>query len=196
MPHGRRLDIQAPIGVDFAQFTANLKRFNTRCETPKCHPDVSPAFMYHQSIWSFAYLCRDCWEEVNYLDGKPRMAWDVRLAEHMWELMMRRAYPHMNVKSGFLLEDMLESREVNEKLLAKRETRQRTAEQRELRTQIRESTTRIGAPDDELLVAREREDLRKQMGMPTLGRKPVDRVSVLRARLIIPSPLSTDKEDE
>lgn len=196
MPRGRRLDIQTPVPVDLAAMTVNLRKFNTRCESPKCHPDVSPAFMYHQSSWSFCYLCQPCWDEVNCLTGKPLIAWQISLAEHMWEVMMRRAYPHMNVKSGFVLEEMLESRVANERKLASLAASERAAEQRDLRRQIRESSTKIGAPDDELLVARERQDLRKQMGMPTLGRERVDHVSILRSKLIIPSTTSTDKEGE
>lgn len=196
MPRGRRLDIQAPVSMDFAIMTANIKKFNTRCESPKCHPDASPAFIHHQTAWSFCYLCQPCWEEVNFLTGGMLVAWEVALAEHMWELMMRRAYPHMNVKSGFVLEEMLEIRVENERKLATLADKERAAEQRDLRRQIRESSTKIGAPDDELLVARERQDLRKQMGMPTLGRERVDRTSILRSKLIIPSISSTDKEGE
>lgn len=194
MPIGRRLD--APeVNIDFDAMSRWLDQHDTLCEAPECEGNPRRAFTYHRSAWSFIFICLPHVEMVDKMGALSLAAWEKRVAEHMYEKFLVRSYAHTNIKSGLLLEESMTMREEAERELRKIELRQGQVEQRELRKAIRDSETKIGAPDDDLLVARQRQDLRARMGQPLRGERPktAERVKMLTARLLV--PIATDKKE-
>lgn len=200
MPVGRKLDV-GPIVLDFELINGLLAQHETTCETPACyHRDggPEPAWYYYQTTWSFAWVGQGCYEYAQTLSGVRRDKYDRELAEHMMELLLVRSYAHQNRKSGFLLERSIAARDKIEKEIKRLEKHDAGLERRELRKAIADSHIKVGAPDDELLVARQRQDLRVRLGKPMIGRPVTDRAASLRAKLIVPSIFQspTKKEGE
>lgn len=170
-------------------------KYNTKCETPECKDRLNPAFTFYHTTWSLIWICEPCFNQYYEATGELKKRQDRALGEHMYDLMMRRSYNYMNDKSGYMLEEMIAQRA---KVMHEIETagdKQRAAERRELRSQINEAKTKVGAPDDEILIARERQDLRAQMGKPILGQQRTDRLAGLRAKLIVRLPIEEKNDD-
>lgn len=196
MPVGRRLRLKpGEVQIDQEALESLLEKHKTGCESPECKLRPKSAFTFYHTTWSFAFLCETCFNKYNGATGGPKRRQDLALAEHMHDLMMHRSYVYMNTKSGFLLEEMILLRKEIERKINRIEQQSASAERSELRKQIRESKTTIGAPDDELLVAREREELRRRMGLPTTARLRTDRTAPLRAKLIVNVQLRKENND-
>jgi hypothetical protein len=186
MPIGRPLRLQpGQVTYDLAYLREMFALHQTRCETPECFADPNPADNFYHTVWSFIWICSECHDIYTTLPPRDKLQWDRLLAEHMYELMLRRSYNHMNEKSGFALEAAILKRQALLKKIKRSAPEQRAAEQRELRNQIRESKTKVGAPDDELLVARERQDLRAKLGMPIPSRPRRNHIGILRSKLVV-----------
>lgn len=187
MPRGRKL--KAPhVDLNADDVRRWMAENGTRCEAP-VHPldDAPLASWYIWTDWSFAFLCKSCDKHVASLTGTTRTAWEIRLAEHMYEVMSRRSYVRANVASNFQLEHVIAERNETVRKIERLATTERSAAQREIRKHIKEAGTKVGIADDEILTARQRQIKREQSGAPRLGPARTDRGAVLRSKLIAPS---------
>ncbi len=197
MPIGRPLNIDR-IDLDLDFYREMLEENNSTCESLMCADKETPAWAYYQSRWSFLFLCADCYIKVMKLGPSRRQAWDKYMAEVMYEKFLQRSYVHQNNISGFALEESLIVRAQTQKEIDKLKARQEHEERRELRHAIRASATKIGAPDEELLVARQRQKARQDAGLPTIGApsKRSEKIKLLTSRLIVPTLFSAVNKND
>jgi hypothetical protein len=195
MPRGRKLNVPDLI-LDMEQVQEWFAQYGTVCES-FLHKigDEPPAEEYYQTTHSFVFLCGECNTIAWANSPADKTDWDGRLAEHMYDLMCRRSYVQTNLKSDFMLEEIVAQRAESVRQIEKLASTERAAEQQEIRKHIRESPIKVGTADDEILVARQRQTKREQAGTPRLGPARVDRGSVLRTKLIVPA-LPDKKEGE
>lgn len=188
MQIGRRLN-KPPIVLNMDDVRRWFKENGTVCESP-LHKlgEEPPAVTYYQTDWSFAFLCAACNAMAKASTGSSKTAWDRRLAEHMYQLMVRRSYVHANIQSDFMLEEIIAQRNEAVKQIEQEDKKRDAAERGEIRKHIRESPVKVGMADDEILSARQRQVHREQSGAARVGPARVDRASVLRAKLIAPLP--------
>lgn len=175
-----------------------FKQEGTTCESLACWSENVPAYDYHVTRVSFVFLCKACKIGVLTMHPDVRKNWERDLGVNMYSQLMKRSYVVANVNSGFALEEAIEERENLLDELAKIKQKEEAAQRRELRKAIRESSTKIGAPDEELITARQRQEIRRLSGLPILGGERVDKAAVLQAKLIPPVTLLaiTSKETE
>ena len=183
MPVGRKLNV-AMVEVNLPMFQAMFKKHGTMCEAPGCNP-VQPAFAPYQSVWSFSFLCKAHYDHVISLRDRMRLAWERTLAEHMLSLLHRQSYTKSNINSGFLLEQAIAVREEAAAELDRLASRAEAKTRADLRRQIRESGSKPGIADDEILTPRLRQAARQQAGIKQPGPKPVNHRAILIPRLIV-----------
>lgn len=195
MPIGRKLNVDR-VELKFDFIHPLLVKNGSTCEAVECASKPQPAWFYLQTEWSFILICKAHYDFVQLMPASVRLYWDKRLAEYMYEKFLERSYAHMNVKSGLLLEEAMTARIEAEKEIARLEAKQDGVERRELRKAIKASGTRIGSPDDELLVARQKQDLRVKLGHARIGpaSQTPAKIRLLKSRLLIPK-MNVEEEE-
>lgn len=153
--------------VDVDWINGMLQAYGTKCEVKGCtQAAVTPYF----TCRVFVFICEEHDSFVRSLSDTHKF--DMQLAEHMYDLMLRKSYVHMNNRSGFVLEEMVRNYQEDLKRHDQTKVQRENAERRELRNAAKKADIKIGAPDDALLVGRQRNDLREKMGLPIIGKKP------------------------
>lgn len=136
--------------------------FGAHCEAPRCALPADSVFL-HEIVAALL-----CGTHLAQAKAAPNSA-AIWLRKALADGLMLHSFDIANKESGGALLRRLRQRDLElvrqKKLLAGREK----SEARELRKLVRESGIKVGAPDDALLVARQRQDLRRQMGEPIRG---------------------------
>lgn len=138
----------------------------TVCEMPSCG---GQAVFPYRNDRSVMYVCEDDKARIESVPASQRAQFDKRLSETMYRGMLAKSFVFMNNESGFKLEELVEDFKRQVAALDKSAARLESEQRREIRRVQQESQARIGAPDDELMTGRQRQDLRRQMGQPTRG---------------------------
>jgi hypothetical protein len=172
---------------------------DSRCEWPACKDDPQPAEYWYQTMWSFVWLCGEHFEFTETLhDGPPnvKLMWDKKLAEFMYSKLLVFSYVHTNAQSGGALEAAIDARNEAAIKLGKAEQRAPAQARRETRAAIKASDIKIGSPDDDLVTSRGRQIQRKRSGAKQLGPSSSAGLTVLRAKLTVPTAHIIPEENE
>lgn len=145
---------------------------------------------------SAVFMCLPCNKLIEVATGAARTDLDKQISEIMYSGLLRRSYVHLNNASGFALEEMVADFQDRVKNLGKMDDRRASLERREIRQNLAKAQSQVGMPDEELLTARQRNDLRARRGQPARGtqRKPRELKSVPSATLEVPTPSITAAE--
>lgn len=157
--------------VDDTWVADMLASHRTHCEMTRCALAATQVYFYPPVA---AFLCK---LHFDFAQDQPLIAVS-RLTTSLNEgLRLHSFIKHNQEAGGALMDSILERDKEVERQAELAKSRERE-EQRELRQLIKESGIKVGAPDDELLVARQRQDLRARMGEPLMGRprKPIEPV--------------------
>lgn len=191
MPVPIRLKI-SKAQLDLDELRLHLTNAGTTCESPRCD---QPAVTYHQSSWSFAYICLGHQGLIGTLPPDLLLEWEMELAEHLFEMFLMFSFTHQNIQTEFALQEAVNERVRIEREIKAAERKRSSQERRELRTAINRSQISIGTPDDQLLVARQRQAIRKAHGKPLIGVQKKDKVAILRPKLIVTLRPSAEKTE-
>lgn len=199
MPLPIRLKLLVPFTDEILdEIRYELEERGTVCEYPKC---TSQAVLPYRNSHSLLFVCEehDRLTKTAAKDPKSKFAMDRFLSEAMYEGMLSKSYVHLNNKSGFVLEEMVEAFEAEAATAVAKQAVHASKQQRELRKAFNESKIRVGAPDDDLMTGRQRNDLRERMGKPRIGSPTVQRtlptvhtadlITTPTPDFIIPAPL-------
>ncbi len=181
MPIPAKLKVST-VELELMEARLYFKIYGTTCEIDSC---AEPADNYHQSEWSLVWICAGHASEVHALSGGSLLTWERKVASQLYERMLQFSFVHQNHETGFALQEAVNRRAELEKEISKHTAKQRSAEQRELRKAIRETDVRVGRPDEELLIARQRQEARKQEGKPVIGAQRKDVAALIRPKLIV-----------
>lgn len=147
------------------QIREQLIERGTVCELCQSAQAVVP----YRNDRSVMYVCEDDKARIDSVPASQRAQFDKHLSEVMYRGMLAKSFVFMNNESGFRLEELVENFRRQVAALDKNATRAEAQQRREIRQAIKEQQVKIGAPDDDLMSGRERQDLRRQMGLPTRG---------------------------
>jgi hypothetical protein len=171
------------VEVDLDLYREMFLRYGTMCELAECKP--MPAHAPYQTGLAFIFLCETHFDHGSTRLGHAKTLWDRRMGERMRDLMHRHSYVESNIAGGHALERAVAAREEVLAEIVKIQKKQVASEKRDLRRQIRDAPGKIGAADDSLLSARQRQENRVAEGGKPAGPKPVNRVALLIPRLIV-----------
>ena len=157
----KKLSLPIPT-VDEAWVADMCRAFGAHCEAPRCALPAESVFL-HEIV--AALVCEMHLAQAEAAPN-PTAIW---LRKALADGLMLHSFEIANRESGGALLRRLRQRDLElvkqKELLAGR----KKDEARELRKLVRESGIKVGAPDDALLVARQRQDLRSRMGEPIRG---------------------------
>lgn len=163
------------LAVEFTPFILSVCRRElaarqTRCEFPEACNAL--AAVPYRNKYSFVYLCDAHFAKIEKATGRDRADLDNSISRHMYQGLLAKSYVWNNNQSGGALDELVDAHQaqVAKALKAAERANARTiAAQRGL---IQEHATKVGAPDEELLVGRDRNDLRKKFQQPARGPEP------------------------
>lgn len=193
MPLPRKTKVRVNLDEDLlAEIEYELAERDVACEL-NCGGQATTMYLNERSA---VFMCRSCRQTVELATGALRTDLDKNVSEIMFSGLLRRSYVHLNNESGFKLEQLVATFQDQVKNLDKLDERRAKNERREIRQNLVKAQSQVGMPDEELLTARQRNDLRARRGQPTRGpqRKPRELKSVPSATLEVPTPSITAAE--
>jgi hypothetical protein len=140
---------------------------NTTCEFfARC---ILGATTPYRTAYSVVFLCDSHFIEVETASGARRAELDLQLSVSMYEGMLRKSYVWTNVKSDGLLDELVDARE--EQIAADQRSKRNVAANNlaAQRRAISTADAKVGAPDEDLMIGRDRNDLREKLSKPRLG---------------------------
>lgn len=166
----RKLDER--LSVEFTPHVLRLCRTEladrgTTCEFFARCPEI--ATTPYRNRYSVVYLCDSHYQIVTNARGATRSDLDTKISVWMYGGLLRKSYVYQNTLSGGLLDQVVDAHEAEVKRAqehAARKDARLVAEQRGL---IAADALKAGAPDEDLLTGRDRNDLRKKLHQPQLG---------------------------
>lgn len=176
--------LKAPeLKLDLDSIRLNLQIYRTTCEVDDC---TVQADNFLRTRWSFIWVCTVHHHQVSTMPLKDRGTWERHMAEVMYDRMLVFNFMHQNMISDFALQAQVDERLRVQQQIASEQSKLRNREQREMRAMLASSDSRAGMPDEELLVARQRQAQRVLNGTKPLGTPARDRLALLKPKLIVP----------
>lgn len=130
-----------------------LLEYKTPCEyMGEC--DMQAMFGY-LTAWTALWVCTKHHQFLMSRAASERVVLDRRLSEERYERFLRRSYVHTNNLSNFELETRLLAEKEADAKAKRSATQRRATASAQIRRGIAEQTVKIGAPDEELIAARQ-----------------------------------------
>lgn len=184
----RKLDER--LSVEFTPHVLKLCRQELAERDTKCEffaGCTTIATTPYRNRYSVVYLCDAHYATVERAQGTVRSDLDLKISTWMYAGLLRKSYVYQNTISGGLLDELIDAHEaeiVHAKAHDARKDARILAEQRGI---IAADALKAGAPDEELMTSRDRNDLREKLHRPRLGpsasRPAVGIVSLPRTEL-------------